>query len=163
MSGTRSNAPAGVLRIITATSLDVKPSSRARTAWSAPRGTFALPGWTSILYGVDASALREMISSAERPWRRYAGPNVISSADAAAQRPHQPVEEEADEHGDGDDAERDDRGRAEPKRLEPRRGEEQREDGAGDDDHRAAQRELQAPAVAHPADDVDELVAAVVH
>src|SRR3954462_4095613 len=38
--------------------------------------------------------------------------------DAAPQRPHEPVEQQADEYGDGDDPERDDRRRAEPERLE---------------------------------------------
>ena len=43
-----------------------------------------LPGVTSILYGLAASALREMISSADMPLRRNAGPNAMSSAAAAA-------------------------------------------------------------------------------
>ena len=43
----------------------------------------ALPGFTSILYGLDASALREMIRSADSPCRRYAGPRTTSSAAAA--------------------------------------------------------------------------------
>ena len=79
--------PPGVVRIITLTSVDVKPTSFAFTAWSPPRGTFALPGCTSMRYGLEASALREMTSSADRPWRRYAGPNVRMSATSAAMTP----------------------------------------------------------------------------
>ena len=70
MSGTRSNDPFSPLRIMTLTSLDVNPTSFALIAWSAPRGTLVLPGDTSMLYGLEASALREMTSSADRPWRR---------------------------------------------------------------------------------------------
>ena len=58
MSGTRSNDPSGAIRIMTLTSLDANPTSRALMAWSAPRGTLVFPGCTSMLYGVDASALR---------------------------------------------------------------------------------------------------------
>ena len=37
-----------------------------------------------MLYGLDASALRETTSSADRPWRRYAGPKAMASAATAA-------------------------------------------------------------------------------
>ena len=37
-----------------------------------------------MLYGLDASALREMTSSADRPCRRYAGPKATISAATAA-------------------------------------------------------------------------------
>ena len=69
---------------------------------------------------------------------------------APPQRPHQAVEEQADEHGDHDDAERDDRWRAE---AEATRGPRPR--GAApacvpaNDDHGAPQGEPQAPAIAH--------------
>ena len=60
--------------------------------------------------------------------------------------------------GEREDAERDDGGRAEPERLEARGRQEQRRQRAGDDNDGAPQRQLQAPAVADPADDVDELL-----
>ena len=47
--------------------------------------------------------------------------------------------------------------RAEAERFEARGREQQREHRAGDDDHRAAQREPHAPPIPDPADDVDEL------
>ena len=37
-----------------------------------------------MLYGLDASALREMTRSADRPWRRYAGPRATINAAMAA-------------------------------------------------------------------------------
>ena len=74
---------------------------------------------------------------------------------------HEAVDEQADEHGDRDDAERDDGGGAEAEGFEARRREQQGEHRAGDDDDRAAQGEPHAPAIAYAADDVDELRAMV--
>ena len=81
-------AARGSLRTMTATSVEENPPSFALdTAWSDPRGTFAFPGLTSMLYGLAASALRETISSADIPCRRNAGPKASSSAVAAAMPP----------------------------------------------------------------------------
>ncbi len=51
----RSNALVGVRLPITTTSLPSKPFSVATIVWSAPFGTVALPGFTSIRYGTAAS------------------------------------------------------------------------------------------------------------
>ena len=48
--------------------------------------------------------------------------------------------------------------RREAQRLEARRGEHQGQQRAGDHDHRAAQRQFQAPAVPNAANDGDELL-----
>jgi hypothetical protein len=40
-----------------------------------------------MLYGLAASALRETSNRAERPWRKYAGPNTIRMAAAATTAP----------------------------------------------------------------------------
>ena len=81
--------------------------------------------------------------------------------DVAPQRPHEAVEQQRDEHRHRQDAEGDDRGGAEAERLEARGREQQREHGAGQDDDCAPQGEPEAPAIAHPTDDVDELRAMV--
>src|SRR5439155_14876015 len=62
-SGSRSNEAFGSVRIITAASDALNPTSFAVMAWSAPLGTFVLPGLTTMLYGLDASAVRQMSSA----------------------------------------------------------------------------------------------------
>ena len=69
-SGMGSNSAPADERVISVASFDEKPTSRAVTAWSEPRGTFALPGVTSIEYGLDFAAARVKISMADSPWRR---------------------------------------------------------------------------------------------
>ena len=77
--------------------------------------------------------------------------------DPPTERPHQAVQQQADEHRDDDDPEGDDGGCAEPERLQARGGEEQRQHRAGDHHHCASQREAAAPAIPHPTNDVDQL------
>ena len=48
-----------------AASAESKPESVAAMVWSAPFGTVALPGVTSIRYGAAASRLREITNSAD--------------------------------------------------------------------------------------------------
>jgi hypothetical protein len=62
-------------------------------------------------------------------------------ADAAAERPDKPVQQQADKNGDGYDAERNDGRGAEAERFEAGRREQQRHDRAGDDDEYAAKGE----------------------
>ena len=73
MSGTRSNGAVGAPRIITLTSFDVKPTSVALTAWSAPRGTLVLPG-------LDVDLVRRRrFSALEREQRRQAVADIRRS------------------------------------------------------------------------------------
>ena len=81
----RSSPPPPFLKT-TAASAASKPESVAAIVWSAPFGTVASPGLTSIRYGAAASTLREITNSADSVWRRRAGPNVKSSRATATLR-----------------------------------------------------------------------------
>jgi hypothetical protein len=65
MSGICSNGASGDLRTMSSACSASKPDSVAAIVWSAPRGTVASPGVTSMRYGAAASTPREMTNSAD--------------------------------------------------------------------------------------------------
>ena len=85
--GTRSNGAPLVARVNRSTSVAVKPCRRAAIDTSEPRATVALPGVTSIRYGLAASAPVTGTSTANAPCRRYAGPRANTSVATAAMAP----------------------------------------------------------------------------
>ena len=63
-------------RVNRSTSVDVKPTRLRGTDTSVPRAIVAVPGFTSIRYGLAASTPVTGTRTANAPCRRYAGPKV---------------------------------------------------------------------------------------
>ena len=81
--GQRFQSPAAPERTASSAFSASNPESRAVTAWLPPRGTVALPGSTSIEYGLAARTLQGA-SRKGAAWRRKAGLRMVATIPAAA-------------------------------------------------------------------------------